>query len=40
MSEEDFQQNNEHGGYPIVVKLPGNFLTRFWRWLVSHARAA
>lgn len=21
MNREDFQQNNEHGGYPIVVQL-------------------
>lgn len=30
---EEFQQNNEHGGYPILVDLPGNVFTRAFKRL-------
>ncbi|MBZ9759432.1 hypothetical protein LB553_00835 [Mesorhizobium sp. CA8] len=34
MSPEDFQQNNEHGGYPIVTALPGNVFQRAARGIL------
>lgn len=32
MNREDFEQNNEHGGYPIVVQLERN---PFKPWLIG-----
>jgi hypothetical protein len=30
MSPEDFQQNNEHGGYPIVTRARPSRLRKAW----------